>query len=101
MSRKPRIKVSGPDGKHPFMRGMLTHSLLRKGLTFAEASSVANGVRERLTEDGEASGQDVEIEAPELGKLVLRVVRDDIIELGEALELRHEFTGHGGIDRIK
>ncbi len=74
--RKPRLKVSGPDGKHPFMRGMLTHSLLRKGLTFEEASSVANAVRDHLIKDGEASSQDVEIATRELPKLVLRLVRD-------------------------
>ncbi|RLB60547.1 MAG: hypothetical protein DRI90_13495 [Deltaproteobacteria bacterium] len=76
MGRKARIKVSAVDGKHPFMRGMLTHSLLRKGLSFEEANSVANEVRERLAKEGDTSGQDVELSNGELRKLVLRVVRD-------------------------
>jgi hypothetical protein len=48
MARKLRLIVSGPDGKRPFLRGILAHSLLQRGLTFKEAIAVANLTRGRV-----------------------------------------------------
>lgn len=76
MARRARLYVSTQDGKHPFMRGMLTHSLLRQGLSFEEAHAVANAVRERLIDRAARTTEDVEIANVELHKLVLRVIRD-------------------------
>lgn len=74
MNRKPRLKVRGPDGRRPFLRGMLTHSLLKNGLTFKEALATANLTRQRLGEIADASGRDLEISTEELGAFVAQLV---------------------------
>lgn len=76
MNRKPRLRVRGPEGKRPFLRGMLTHSLLKHGLTFKEAFAVANITRESLMNTASASGKDLELSTDELRDLVLNLVGD-------------------------
>jgi 2-phosphoglycerate kinase len=48
--RKTSVKtlVADGDGQRPFMRGIMVHSLLARGLSFDEAFEVANAVRERI-----------------------------------------------------
>jgi 2-phosphoglycerate kinase len=48
--RKAGVKTLVEDGaaRRPFMRGIMIHSLLGKGLSFEDAYRVASGVRERL-----------------------------------------------------
>ncbi len=76
MSRKASLNVRGPDGTRPFLRGMLTHSLLKQGLTFKEAYSVANAVRQRLPELADRPGEDVEVSAKRLRKLVNQIISE-------------------------
>jgi 2-phosphoglycerate kinase len=45
---KGRTLVRGPDGASPFLRGMLTHSLIKQGLSFEEAYNVALAVRQQI-----------------------------------------------------
>lgn len=76
MNRKPRLKVRGPEGPRPFLRGMLAHSLLRHGLSFDEALAIANLARDRLIKLAESSGKDLDISTGELRRFVLRLVEE-------------------------
>jgi 2-phosphoglycerate kinase len=46
---KGRTLVRGPHSASPFLRGMLTHSLIKQGLSFEEAYNVALAVRQRIS----------------------------------------------------
>ncbi|MBF0351024.1 MAG: hypothetical protein HQM11_08320 [SAR324 cluster bacterium] len=51
---KFRLMVIKPNGvKEPFMRGILTHSLVQRGLPFKKAYKVAQTIRERLSKKDE------------------------------------------------
>ena len=54
MAKYSLMVVEG-DTKAPFLRGVLTHSLLKRGLSFKQAYGIANTVRERFQKDGEVS----------------------------------------------
>jgi len=45
---RPRTFVEDPEGRRPFMRGIMIHSLLARGISFADAFRTANEVRERV-----------------------------------------------------
>lgn len=45
---KGRVWVEHPGGRRPFMRGIMVHSLMARGVSFDDASHTANEVRERL-----------------------------------------------------
>jgi 2-phosphoglycerate kinase len=45
---RDRLSVEHQAGRRPFMRGILVHSLMARGLSFEDAYGVANAVRERL-----------------------------------------------------
>lgn len=45
---RPRTFVEDEAGRRPFMRGIMVHSLLARGVPFDDAVSVANTVRERM-----------------------------------------------------
>ncbi|UCE86620.1 MAG: zeta toxin family protein [Deltaproteobacteria bacterium] len=47
-TREPRIVVEDDGVRRPFMRGILTHSLMARGVSFDEAFRTANAVRTRL-----------------------------------------------------
>ncbi len=81
MSRKQRLHVLSPEGRIPFLRGMLTHSLLKRGLGFDEAYSVANLVRDRLAEEEEVTADKLQevlhkVVAKELGQSALEKLLD-------------------------
>jgi 2-phosphoglycerate kinase len=57
------LRVVGPDGPRPFMRGILVQSLVSRGVPFEVALETATRVRERIVEQGE-------VEPDELRKLV-------------------------------
>ncbi|MGI8785020.1 MAG: hypothetical protein ACR2L2_15385 [Acidobacteriota bacterium] len=59
------------DGKErvPFLRGMITHALLERGLKFDEAYDVASLVRQEIRESGEVLKSD-------LSKIILKIVRN-------------------------
>jgi 2-phosphoglycerate kinase len=45
---RPRTFVEDPEGRRPFMRGIMIHSLLARGISFEDAFRAANDVRERV-----------------------------------------------------
>ncbi|HBZ72211.1 MAG TPA: hypothetical protein DEP35_21755 [Deltaproteobacteria bacterium] len=45
---RPRTFVEDPEGRRPFMRGIMIHSLLARGISFEDAFRTANEVRERV-----------------------------------------------------
>lgn len=47
-----RILVEDGTGRRPFMRGILVHSLMARGLSFEEAYATASAVRERIERRG-------------------------------------------------
>ncbi len=51
-ARRGRLLIEDAAGSRPFMRGILVHSLMARGLSFEEAYDAANQVRDRLREQG-------------------------------------------------
>jgi 2-phosphoglycerate kinase len=47
-AERPRTFVEDPGGRRPFMRGIMIHSLLARGIPFEDAFRTANEVRERV-----------------------------------------------------
>jgi 2-phosphoglycerate kinase len=76
MARNLRLIVSGPDGKRPFLRGILAHSLLQRGLSFKEAIAVANLTRGRLEEEARLSKAGLEVTTAQLRALVWQLVEE-------------------------
>ena len=60
-----RTLVEDAGGTRPFMRGILIHSLLSRGVAFEDAYAVANQVRDQL--------RGRQISREELGKTVAEV----------------------------
>lgn len=78
MNRKPRLTVRGPEGKRPFLRGMLAHSLIRRGLSFDEALTIAKGTREHLTDTAQRSGKDLVLSSEELQNVVVQLIEREL-----------------------
>lgn len=66
---KEDLYVSEGDQKVPFLRGMITHSLMERGLTFQQAYQAASLVRDRIR-------QQKVIEKAQLSELIEAVVRE-------------------------
>lgn len=66
MSKDGLYVVDG-EQKVPFLRGMITHSLIARGLSFQDAYKTAHYIREKVRPQGEISRQD-------LSKLIKSVV---------------------------
>lgn len=47
-----RLLVEDPGGRRPFMRGILVHSLMARGVTFEDAYATANRVHKRIRDRG-------------------------------------------------
>ena len=63
-SRRRNIWIRKSSGsRHPFLRGMVTHDLVQRGLSFDDAYAVARAVRDRIAERDE-------IETDELSELI-------------------------------
>lgn len=54
MAKSPLQVVEG-EARAPFLRGVLTHSLLKRGLSFKEAYGIADTVRDRFQKEGTVS----------------------------------------------
>ena len=67
---RPRTFVEDPEDRRPFMRGIMIHSLLARGISFADAFRTANEVRERVR------GRPVVTRA-ELAKSVREILGED------------------------
>ena len=77
MAKYPLQVVEGK-ARAPFLRGVLTHSLLKRGLSFKDAYGIANTVRDRFQKEGKVSREQ------------LRAAVDSILEekYGAALSAR-------------
>ncbi len=54
--RRGQLRVVDADGhRHRFLRGMITHDLVQRGLDFDEAYEAARAIRERLGDQGEVT----------------------------------------------
>lgn len=78
MARKPKgrkdkgIQVLDSAGnRHPYLRGMVTHDLVQRGLSFDDAYAAAHALRDRLNER-----DDEEISTSELRDLVEQEITD-------------------------
>jgi 2-phosphoglycerate kinase len=65
--QKGRIQVEDAGKRRPFMRGIMIHSLMARGITFDEAFHAANEVRSRL-------GDRVVLSKSELAKMVREIL---------------------------
>lgn len=68
-SGRERIYIEHDAVRRPFMRGILVHSLMARGLAFEDAYASANAVRERLRGRGSVTVED-------LGRAVQEVLRE-------------------------
>lgn len=68
-AREERILVVDEQGRRPFMRGIMVHSLTARGLPFEEAFEVADRVRRKL-------GRRKQVKRADLAELVARFVGD-------------------------
>ena len=57
--RKASLTVISPQGRQPFMRGVVTHELMQRGLEFDDAYAVAHAVKGRLTDRHEVSSEEL------------------------------------------
>ena len=86
-----RTLVEDAGGTRPFMRGILIHSLLSRGVAFEDAYAVANQVRDQL--------RGRQISREELGKTVAEVCDKDGIVVEAALHsMSPEITVVSGDD---
>ena len=63
------LVVVGPDGRRPFMRGILVQSLVSRGVPFDLALDTATKIRDRIAESGE-------VERADLSKLIHEFLGD-------------------------
>ncbi|MGH0032236.1 MAG: ATP cone domain-containing protein [Myxococcota bacterium] len=59
---KDRLQVRVDGAPRPFMRGIIVHSLMARGVGFDEANRTANAVRERLRAQGVVSKDEITAE---------------------------------------
>lgn len=84
MSKESPIYVVDGKERVPFLRGMVTHSLLEKGLKFEDAYDVANLVRQEIKECAEVPKAD-------LAKIILKIVKNKFgEEFSKEYALRQE-----------
>jgi 2-phosphoglycerate kinase len=55
MAKKQLMVVSSSGGRQRFLRGMITHSLMQRGLEFDEAYAMARAIRDRLADREEVT----------------------------------------------
>lgn len=67
-----RILVEDDAGRRPFMRGIMVHSLMARGVSFEDAFRTANEVRDRTRHRGV-------VPRSELSKLVSEILSEDVL----------------------
>ena len=60
--KSERLWVEAGGGRRPFMRGIMIHSLMARGVTFEEANRTANLVRERVRSRGVVTKAEILVE---------------------------------------
>ncbi len=83
-----RILVEDASNRRPFMRGIMVHSLMARGIAFDEAYRTANRIRERLR------GRSV-VPKDELTKAVLEILGPQSDRVEPALPVDDEITVTG------
>lgn len=85
-----RILVEDSAGRRPFMRGIMTHSLMARGITFDIAYRTANEVRDRI-------GQRQVVPKEELAKTVREILGSEPFQEDRRppVPLSISVTGHG------
>ncbi len=71
-AREGRILVEDDGGRRPFMRGIMVHSLMARGISFDEAFHTANLVKERTQAQGVVARS-------ELAKLVGEILGSEVL----------------------
>jgi 2-phosphoglycerate kinase len=66
---RDRVYVEHDSGPRPFMRGILVHSLMARGLSFEDAYETANATRDRLRGRGT-------VPAPDVARIVDEILRE-------------------------
>ncbi len=67
-----RVLVEDSAGRRPFMRGIMVHSLMARGVDFELALATADEVRKRVVGRGA-------VDRAELAKLVREILSDDAL----------------------
>ncbi len=70
--RSDRILVEDDSGRRPFMRGIMVHSLMARGVSFDEAFRTANLVRDRTRNRGV-------VPRAELAKIVSELLSEEVL----------------------
>jgi len=83
-----RVLVEDASHRRPFMRGIMVHSLMARGIAFDEAYRTANKIRERLR------GRSV-VPKDELAKAVLEILGPQRDPVEPALSITDEITVTG------
>jgi 2,3-bisphosphoglycerate-independent phosphoglycerate mutase len=59
--RRREVWVRAKSGaRHPFLRGMVTHALVERGLSFDDAYAIARALRDRIADRGEITTSELE-----------------------------------------
>jgi 2-phosphoglycerate kinase len=75
------LVVVGPDGRRPFMRGILVQSLVSRGVPFDLALDTATRIRDRIAESGE-------VDRTDLAKLIQEFLGDRELDAVPMREVR-------------
>ncbi len=81
-SRKRLSVVDSTGRRHPFLRGMVTHTLVKRGLSFEDAYAVARKLRDRLAAREEVTKADLRDLLEELVETMFGPVEGHKSELG-------------------
>lgn len=86
-----RLLVKDGEAQRPFMRGIMVHSLMERGVSFEEAYRTAEQVRAQVRDRGKVSRQDLAaLVAKILGELAIGedfALRDRVAVLPETVEI--------------
>ena len=66
------VAVEGAEGRRPFMRGIMVHSLMARGIDFEVAYATADEIRGRI-------GELKTVERSDLAKLVREILDEDVL----------------------
>src|SRR4030095_2914935 len=84
-SEDRRLWVEEGGERRPFMRGIMIHSLMARGVPFDEANRVANSVREQLRPRGV-------VDKPAILEVLFQLLDPNFFEAENRLPLAAEIT---------
>jgi len=88
-SGRERIYIEHDAVRRPFMRGILVHSLMARGLAFEDAYASANAVRERLRGRSSVTVEDLGVAVQYWRNICFAMGGDaPVLRSGEASPLR-------------